>query len=750
MGYKIRKVSLENFKYVKEDKILEVDFNDASLVLLNGPNGYGKTTTFEAIELLLNGDIKSFNANLKNKGSISKSILANNPLKNIILTAELVDDAGKVSIIRRSIECGEDFNSTIEINNEIVTQEELEYFLKFNKNIFDIGMYISQKESLGFLEKKYGDRKEIISGILDNSNIQSKLDYLKKLENEVKNKIVLRKNKYENDIKKINEELTELQSLETKVSNLPKNIEYKRLFKDDEYSFDLEKLDVSISYDLQIEPLKNILEFIKNFTKYKNTKQILKLKKVLNLNEINIKAIYYSNVINDIKSKQDILSNIKIIEELLKIREYKDAVTLGKMADIDEEEIAEVEEIIQNYNKFVIDLETNEKDKLEFIRKRKILISLFEKNVKNNNFDKNVCPLCGNSSTELRNLFKMTEKTLEVNNTLIEKNLKLLKDKLDNYFNNIQNINDKKRALYEEDYKLYLDLEKYINIDISNLTDEKNTMIELNFINNDGFSNEKFDDEYSMFKVKIKNKIKNLGEQLSDNVIKDYDNLVNKYYKNSIKHSKVEINNKIAYIADKYASKYSSQIVQVQKKLDNKLEQYEKINRESNLAQNTITSFRNKYAKAFKLYQTKLVENIKIPLYINTGKIIQNYPMGLGINVNIKDNQIIFQTDSKNDDIFNYLSLGQLNGVALAIMLAVRSTINFENGLDLIMIDDPLQSIDDISAFSFADLLAESFSNSQIIMSTHEEDKSNLLEFKYKQHNKAVRILNMYEKYISN
>lgn len=750
MGYKIRKVSLENFKYVKEDKILEVDFNDASLVLLNGPNGYGKTTTFEAIELLLNGDIKSFNANLKNKGSISKSILANNPLKNIILTAELVDDAGKVSIIRRSIECGEDFNSTIEINNEIVTQEELEYFLKFNKNIFDIGMYISQKESLGFLEKKYGDRKEIISGILDNSNIQSKLDYLKKLENEVKNKIVLRKNKYENDIKKINEELTELQSLETKVSNLPKNIEYKRLFKDDEYSFDLEKLDVSISYDLQIEPLKNILEFIKNFTKYKNTKQILKLKKVLNLNEINIKAIYYSNVINDIKSKQDILSNIKIIEELLKIREYKDAVTLGKMADIDEEEIAEVEEIIQNYNKFVIDLETNEKDKLEFIRKRKILISLFEKNVKNNNFDKNVCPLCGNSSTELRNLFKMTEKTLEVNNTLIEKNLKLLKDKLDNYFNNIQNINDKKRALYEEDYKLYLDLEKYINIDISNLTDEKNTMIELNFINNDGFSNEKFDDEYSMFKVKIKNKIKNLGEQLSDNVIKDYDNLVNKYYKNSIKHSKVEINNKIAYIADKYASKYSSQIVQVQKKLDNKLEQYEKINRESNLAQNTITSFRNKYAKAFKLYQTKLVENIKIPLYINTGKIIQNYPMGLGINVNIKDNQIIFQTDSKNDDIFNYLSLGQLNGVALAIMLAVRSTINFENGLDLIMIDDPLQSIDDISAFSFADLLAESFSNSQIIMSTHEEDKSNLLEFKYKQYNKAVRILNMYEKYISN
>ena len=123
--------------------------------------------------------------------------------------------------------------------------------------------------------------------------------------------------------------------------------------------------------------------------------------------------------------------------------------------------------------------------------------------------------------------------------------------------------------------------------------------------------------------------------------------------------------------------------------------------------------------------------------------------MGLGINVDIKDNQVVFQTDSKEDDIFNYLSMGQLNGVALSIMLSVRSTIDFEDGLDLILIDDPLQSIDDISAFSFADLLTDSFTDSQVIMSTHETDKSDLLEYKYRQHNRSVNILNMYEKYIN-
>lgn len=511
MGYRIRKVSLENFKYVKEDKTLDVNFNDASLVLLNGPNGYGKTTTFEAIELLLNGDIKSFNENLLNRGSISKSILANNPSKNITITAELVDDNGKVSIIKRVIECEDRFNSTIKVNDESFTQEELETLLKFNKSIFDIGMYISQKESLEFLEKKYGDRKDLISGILDSSNIQSKLDFLKKFEKEVNNKVATEKITCENEISKITTELAELKSLETKVSNLPKDIEYQRLFEHYEYSFDVEKLDVSIAYDLQIEPLKNILEFIKNFTKYKNTKKILKLAKVLNLNEVNIKSIYYSNIINNIKKKKDILNDIKTIEDLLKTREYRDAVTIGRLAGIDEEQITEVQEVIQNYNILVADLKSNEKDREEFIEKRKRFISLFEKNVTNNNFEKNVCPLCGKSSTDLMNLFTMTEKTLEVNNTLIENNLNMLKDKVDDYFNNIKNENDKIKALNEEDYKLYLSIENYVNIDISNLTEEKNTMIEFNFVHNDVFLNEKFDDEYSMFKVKIQNEIKSLG-----------------------------------------------------------------------------------------------------------------------------------------------------------------------------------------------------------------------------------------------
>lgn len=752
MGYRIENIWVNNFKFVEysEGELgVNVNFQEANLVLLNGPNGYGKTTTFEAVELLLTGDIKSFNSALLNRGSLSKSILANNPSKDIKITAKLVNEKGNVLTIERCIVCKDGFTSTIKVNEEECTEEYLWELLKFNKSIFDIGMYISQKESLEFLEKKYGDRKSLISGILDSSNIQEKSEFLKTFEKKVKSKIEESEKAYTDEIEKLTASLQLLMDKEKNVSNLPKDVVYKRLFEDVEYGFDLEKLDYNIEYDTQVEPLNKIIDVIRNQGKYKNTKKILRLEKVKSSIENNLRAIYYADVIEKIKPKVDILSNIKNVDNMLKERKYSDAVAVGKLAGISIESITEIESSVRNYNKLLTDLKSNERDRATFITNRKKLIELFNKNVENNNFDKNVCPLCGNTSMELERLFKMTERALQENNTLLEKDLGLIKDQIEKYFDEAKCINEKAKFLNNKEYKLYLELEKLINIDISNLIEEKEVMTEFRFTNKKDCISENFDNEYSLFKLNIEKEINRLGERLSEKEVKDYDNLIDKYYKDGINHKEVDINNKIAFIADKYSTGYSKQISIEKKKLEDRTIEYKKVKNQNKLAEDTVKEYRKKYDATFKAYQTNLVENIKIPLYITSGKIIQNYPMGLGINVDIKDNQVVFQTDSKEDDIFNYLSMGQLNGVALSIMLSVRSTIDFEDGLDLILIDDPLQSIDDISAFSFADLLADSFTDSQVIMSTHESDKSDLLEYKYRQHNRSVKVLNMYERYIN-
>ena len=51
----IRKIKMENFRGFR-DKI--IDFNDKPVVLLSAANGIGKTTTIDAIEWCLTGDIK--------------------------------------------------------------------------------------------------------------------------------------------------------------------------------------------------------------------------------------------------------------------------------------------------------------------------------------------------------------------------------------------------------------------------------------------------------------------------------------------------------------------------------------------------------------------------------------------------------------------------------------------------------------------------------------------------------------------
>ena len=51
----IRKIKMENFRGFR-DKI--IDFNDKSVVLLSAANGIGKTTTIDAIEWCLTGDIR--------------------------------------------------------------------------------------------------------------------------------------------------------------------------------------------------------------------------------------------------------------------------------------------------------------------------------------------------------------------------------------------------------------------------------------------------------------------------------------------------------------------------------------------------------------------------------------------------------------------------------------------------------------------------------------------------------------------
>lgn len=95
---KIKSVEIENFKLFggKFDEIENI--SEANLILFNGPNGYGKTTVFDAIELALTGKIKridKYNDDLgiNKKEKHAKRLLVADPSKeaSVSLTIETED-----------------------------------------------------------------------------------------------------------------------------------------------------------------------------------------------------------------------------------------------------------------------------------------------------------------------------------------------------------------------------------------------------------------------------------------------------------------------------------------------------------------------------------------------------------------------------------------------------------------------------------------------------------------------------------
>lgn len=93
------------------------------------------------------------------------------------------------------------------------------------------------------------------------------------------------------------------------------------------------------------------------------------------------------------------------------------------------------------------------------------------------------------------------------------------------------------------------------------------------------------------------------------------------------------------------------------------------------------------------------------------------------------------------------MSTGQLNGLSIALLLSIKNVYGNTEGLDILLIDDPLQTIDDISAISLADLLTQQ-GIGQIVLSTHEEMKAALLRYKFKRAGMSVLEQNMQALYM--
>lgn len=160
--------------------------------------------------------------------------------------------------------------------------------------------------------------------------------------------------------------------------------------------------------------------------------------------------------------------------------------------------------------------------------------------------------------------------------------------------------------------------------------------------------------------------------------------------------------------------------------------------------------------RAKKRYMENVAKYLEIPLYIYSGKLMQTSQNDLGITcfTGIKNDELtqFKMTAGQNQgkgklDITEKFSAGQRAVANIALILALKK-IAVAN-LDIFMIDDPCQSLDELNIASFVEIMKNEFSDTQLILSTHEDKIAAYMKYKFEKANKKMCIFNVQERLYS-
>ncbi|MCW1081606.1 recombinase family protein [Streptococcus anginosus] len=134
-----------------------------------------------------------------------------------------------------------------------------------------------------------------------------------------------------------------------------------------------------------------------------------------------------------------------------------------------------------------------------------------------------------------------------------------------------------------------------------------------------------------------------------------------------------------------------------------------------------------------KEYQVQMIEKLKLPFYIYTAKILQNYQQGMGVLLTTQNNSNIrFIANSNSEqDVMYQLSSGQIAVISFAFTLALNTTFKISKDFKLLTIDDPIQDMDSMNVYALIDLLRHALPEYQILMSTHNDGSAMFIKYKF-------------------
>ncbi|MEH7460487.1 ATP-binding protein, partial [Bacillus sp. JJ1127] len=97
-NYKIRKLSIKNFKHVAN---FSIDFSEKDLIVFDGPNGFGKTTLFDALELVISGGISRVTNTADGRYGYNDLLFSNQNNKDTTIKIEFYNENENFTVVKR-------------------------------------------------------------------------------------------------------------------------------------------------------------------------------------------------------------------------------------------------------------------------------------------------------------------------------------------------------------------------------------------------------------------------------------------------------------------------------------------------------------------------------------------------------------------------------------------------------------------------------------------------------------------------
>lgn len=812
---KLGRLYLRNFKSFYEPVIF--DFSNKDLVLFDGPNGFGKTTIFDAIELCFCSDIARIMAT-------DDKVKKTHPLKNktdeeTVICLELINQSDNdtyaiYSVIPESKNKHDNKIASKEskftvtrkilkkfpeklIDLEPLTEDEIVTLHAQDKHLdeiinnehlqdtFNIFNYIQQEETSHFLKQKEANRHQSISylfGTNDESEDLKKLDnLLKALKDKKSDDLEPRRERIQEDLDFIGKSaLDNYEKFEDKELAGSGKISVLQALKGKK-----ELTDEHLNNTK--EQLTSIQWVLENNEDYAHLKFNHLLEVILDQRDEQLRHLLYIghydnySAIQENEEKRNKIREFKARKQSFEkiINNHSTIINGNLTVDIIDQYCSLTPHFTKRKEDFSSEIEQLKRLNTEISTFGKILTSI---STARENLNKEYqrllaeeiaseihCPLCGVKKSSIEQLqleYEAQSKTFtglqddsikelrDLNHTLKQNLLIPIYKRMQRYISMNESVllSDhilNKRIVSRDNWEATQKIKEWLN---QNKIDYSSSLFTAEATNKDidsederlqqlketiNFKRIPLETEYSYAKIQEHSKALKLtiNESVHEILIIDNES------ENNITTESIKID--LKYLQFLQAKKQYDLIQAKEKERDILDVQIGLI--EDKCGQ--ITDIIKTYKSAIRDYERDVASEIAIPFYVYSAKTLQTRLEGSGIFLENRDSGssigfIRFVASASDDhDAWNTMSSGQISGLIISFMLAMNKV--YPTKLKTLLIDDPVQTMDEINMVSLIQLLRYEFPDYQLIMSTHESNVSDYFEYKYHTFGRRTKAINL-------